>query len=118
MSIRQWLRTHGYQDIDAKIAEAEALHRSSGSKERRNWADVLCGGRDGTPIAVAGIEFPGLASVQRSRRKPVTATAIQRNDHEIFPAPRVTGRWPKESRLPKKARVAREASRPLRAKAS
>jgi hypothetical protein len=110
MSIRKWLRGNNYQDVDDKIAEAESVHKTGGSKERRNWADILSGGKDGSPLTVAGIEFPVLASAQRSRKKPVTANAIQRNENEKFPAPRVTGRWPKKKKVPAHTRIAKKAT--------
>src|SRR5262245_24885274 len=85
LRIRPWLRAFNYEDVEEKIAKAEARHKASGSKERRNWADVLCGTKEGTPVVIAGIEFPILASAQRSRNRPVTPKAIQRNEHEEFP---------------------------------
>lgn len=119
MNIRKWLQGNNYQDVEDKIAKAEAVHKAIGSKERRNWADILCGGKDGTPLTVAGIEFPVLASAQRSRGKPVTPNAVQRNEYEEFPAPRVTGRWPRKKKLPARAkRVAKRTSRRAHARAS
>ena len=119
MTIRRWLRAFNYQDVDDKIAKVEALHKASGSKERRNWADVLSGTKDGDPVVIAGVEFPILSSAQRSRNKPVTKNAIQRNDKEEFPGPRVTGRWQKKKKLPRRARqLAKKAGRASHARAS
>jgi hypothetical protein len=84
MSVRQWLRANNYNDVADTIDEILAEFKAAGSKERRNWADVLTG-HDGKPVTIAGREFPILASAQRSRGKPVTPTAIQRNEIEEFP---------------------------------
>ena len=110
MSIRKWLRENSFQYIDDTIAEVEAEFKASGSKERRNWADVLCGGKDGSPFTIAGREFPVLAAAQESRGRPVTSNAIRGEEHQPFPAPRRTGRWPKK--LPVRAR--RMAKKPAR----
>jgi len=119
MRIRAWLRKLNYEDVDEKIGEVEALHKASGSKERRNWADVLCGAKDGKPVVIAGVEFPILAAAQRSRNRPVTANAIQRNKVEEFPVARVTGRWPKKRQLPRRARqLAKKSPKMSRARAS
>jgi hypothetical protein len=102
MTIRQWLQTNNYQDVDVLIGKVLAKFKAEESGERRNWADILSGGKNGEPLAVAGYEFPVLASAQRSRGKPVTANAIERNQNEQFPSIRQTGRWPrkKKSKLP------------------
>src|SRR5262245_10775348 len=101
MTIRTWLAENNYADVAALIDEVMAEFEASGSKERRNWADVLSGGKDGKPAVIAGREFPVLAAAQVSRNKPVTANAISRNENEEFPGVRKTGRWPK-TKLPKK----------------
>ena len=95
--------------IDEIIEEFKA----KGSKERRNWADVLSG-NDGKPVAIAGRTFPILASAQISRGLPVSANALQRNDKEEFPVARRTGRWPKRRKIAqsKTKRVAQKANRP------
>ena len=102
MSIRNWLRANGYQDIDDLISTVIAEFKSTGSKERRNWADVLSGGKDGKPAMIAGRVFPVLASAQESRGKQATPNAIRRNKHEEFPGVRKTGRWVEKSKLPSK----------------
>jgi hypothetical protein len=111
MTVGEWLPRNGYEDAAALITEVMAEFEAQGSKERRNWADVLSGGKDGKPAVVAGRTFPVLRSAQVSRNKPVTPNAIRRpEEHEPFPRTRQTGRWPK--RLPVKAkRLAKKASR-------
>jgi hypothetical protein len=119
MTVRQWLRGNNYNDIADMIDEILAEFRATGSKERRNWADVLCG-NEGKPITIAGWEFPILASAQISRGLPVSPSAVQRNENEEFPVARKTGRWPKQRKLAKlkTRRVAQKANRPRHARAS
>ena len=119
MTVREWLRANNYNDIADTIDEILAEFKAIGSKERRNWADVLCG-NEGNPVTIAGREFPILASAQISRGLPVSPTAIQRNENEEFPAPRKTGRWQKRRKLAKvdTSRVRPKANRPRHARAS
>ena len=104
MTLRQWLATD-YPDVLNLIDEVMAEFKASGSKERRNWADIFSGGKDGKELKVAGREFPVLEAAQISRGKPVTANALCLNvNEEPFPGVRKTGRWPKKHRLPAKAK--------------
>ena len=96
MTVREWLRANGYRDVADMIDEILAEWKAKGSRERRNWADVLCG-RGGKPVTIAGRKFPVLASAQISRGLPVTANAIQRSKDEEFPAVRRAGRWTRRS---------------------
>jgi hypothetical protein len=102
MTARDWLRQNGYEDIAALIDEVLALLKAKGSKERRNWWDVLAGAKDGAPMVVAGHEFPVLRAAQIRQGKPVTPNALCRNENEQPPDIHRTGRWPK-GQLPVKA---------------
>ena len=116
MTVREWLRRNGHEAVLALIDEVMAEFAAAKSKERRNWADVLSGGKDGKPIVVAGREFPVLKAAQISRGKPVTANAISSDqEHDEFPGVRRTGRWPaKKRRLPTKTkRVAKKVVRKI-----
>ena len=119
MTVREWLRANNYNDIADMIDEILADFKAVGSKERRNWADVLCG-NDGNPVTIAGREFPILASAQISRGLPVSPNAIQRNEKEEFPEVQKTGRWPRRRKLAsvKTKRHAQKATRPRRVRAS
>ena len=64
-----------------------------GSKQRRNWWDILSGGADGKPCVREGIEFPVLRIAQVRQGKPITPNAISRNPQELSPDVRTTGRW-------------------------
>ena len=65
VTTRGWLRQNGYEDVVELIDEVVATLAARGSKERRNWWDVLAGGKDGRPSVVAGREFPVLCVAQR-----------------------------------------------------
>ena len=53
VTTRGWLRQNGYEDVVELIDEVVATLAARGSKERRNWWDVLAGGKDGRPSVVA-----------------------------------------------------------------
>jgi hypothetical protein len=119
MTVREWLRANDYNDIADVIDQILSEFKATGSKERRNWADALCG-NEGKPVTIAGREFPILKSAQMSRGVPVSADAIQRNESEEFPGARKTGRWPRRRKLAglKTKRHAQKANRPRHARAS
>jgi hypothetical protein len=64
MIARDWLRTNGYEDVAALIDRVMAEIEATGSKQRRNWWDVLASGKDGKPIVVNGHQFPVLRVAQ------------------------------------------------------
>ncbi len=97
MVARTWLRENGYRDVADLIDEVMADLEEKGSKQRRNWWDVLAGGPSGHAIAVAGRAFPVLKAAQRRQGRRVTSNAIQRNAREVPPKPRKTGRWKSDS---------------------
>ena len=93
MTTRDWLRQNDYEDVAELIDEVMAARAARGSKERRNWWDVLAGGKDGRPNVVAGREFPVLRIAQARQGKPITPNAICRNNDERPPDMVRTGRW-------------------------
>lgn len=93
MTARQWLRANGYDDIANQIDEVINEWRASGNGTRRNWWDILAGGKEGRPYVIAGREFPVLRAAQIRQGKRVTANAICRNSDEDVPSISVTGRW-------------------------
>lgn len=113
MTTRAWLLANGYHSVVELIDQVMATLKAKGSKERRNWWDVLSGGVDGAPTFVAGREFPVLRVAQIRQGKPVTDNAVYLSDDEVPPGVVRTGRWqPKRRRLPSKSRaVARKPAR-------
>jgi hypothetical protein len=97
MTCREWLKTNGYEDVVQLIDKAIAKLAARGSKQRRNWWDILSGGADGRPCIREGVEFPVLRVAQDRQGKPITKDAIARNSPERPPDVVATGRWPRNS---------------------
>jgi hypothetical protein len=95
MTAREWLIENGYQDVADQINEVLVALKSSASRERRSWWDILSGGRNGKPRIVAGREFPVLYAAQRRQGKPITPNAVRRRKREVPPEIQATGRWKK-----------------------
>jgi hypothetical protein len=94
MTAREWLAQNGYEDVATLIDEVLAELKAKGSKERRNWWDILSGDSHGNPRIVAGRKFPVLAVAQKRQGKKVTSNAIRGRKREAPPEIRITGRWP------------------------
>ena len=116
MTARDWFRENGYGDVADLIDGVMSELKAHGSKERRNWWDVLAGGKDGKPIIVNGHEFPVLRVAQIRQGRIVTKNAISRNEAEVPPDVVVTDRW-KSKHLPSKARKPLRHSKRNHAKA-
>ncbi len=110
MTCRKWLSENGYEDVGLLIDEAMAKMAARGSKQRRNWWDILSGGLDGTPCVCERIEFPVLRVAQKRQGKPTTKNAISRNSHEVPPEVVETGRWKRPQGKPKTALSAKSSS--------
>jgi hypothetical protein len=93
MTCRDWLRANGYEDIVELIDQAMAKMAARGSKQRRNWWDILSGDAKGNPCVREGIEFPVLQIAQVRQGKAITPNAISRNPNELPPDVRSTARW-------------------------
>lgn len=93
MNCRDWLRQNGYEDVVALIDEVEIRLKKRGSKQRRNWWEVLAGNPGGKPHICEGLEFPVLRVAQIRQGLPVTPNAITRRLDESPPEMRTTGRW-------------------------
>lgn len=94
MTCREWLNQNNYADVVSLIDQAMAKIAGRGSKQRRNWWEILAGGSNGKPSVREGIEFPVLRAAQLHQRVPITPNAICRNSEEKPPEPRNTNRWP------------------------
>jgi hypothetical protein len=95
MTCRDWLKNSGYEDVARLIDEAIARMAARGSKQRRNWWDILSGGAGGKPCVREGIEFPVLRVAQIRQGKPITKNSIARSIREDPPDVVASGRWPK-----------------------
>lgn len=95
MTCRDWLRANGYGDVVDLIDQAMAKMAARGSKQRRNWWEILSGGESGQPCVREGIQFPVLQVAQVRQGKTITPNAISRNPSELPPDVHSTGRWPK-----------------------
>jgi len=93
MTCRDWLCENKYEDVANLIDQAMAKMTARGSKQRRNWWDILSGAKDGKPCIVEGIEFPVLRVAQVRQGNPVTPNAISRSRKELPPDVRSTRRW-------------------------
>lgn len=93
MSIRKWLSDNDYNDVAQLIDEVMNGWKGKGTKTRRNWWDVLAGGKNGTPRTIEGITFPVLKAAQLRKGISVSKNALCRNEEECIPSIRETGRW-------------------------
>ena len=90
---RRWLRENGYEDIADRIDAIILKWKTEGKKTRRNWWDILAGGKGGKPCTVAGYEFPVLKSAQRRKGVPITPYAISRSRKEAPQMKWQVARW-------------------------
>jgi hypothetical protein len=111
MICRDWLRANGYEDIAALIDKAIAKMASRGSRQRRNWWDILAGGKNGKSCVCEGIEFPVLRVAQIRQGVSVTPNAISRTRNEEPPDVSVTDRWSRKNVSSRKAEKVSEASK-------
>jgi len=109
MTCHEWLSNNGYEEVAALIDEAMAKMGARGSKQRRNWWDILSGGAEGKPCICEGIRFPVLRVSQRRQGKQITENAISRNNREEVPEIVQTGRWGK-SQLRAKSTVSNKSA--------
>ena len=90
---RIWLRENQYSDIADQIDKIMKQWDKEGKKTRRNWWDILAGGKDGKPRVIAGYKFPVLKAAQKRQGKPVTKNAIARKPREKAPEKLSQPRW-------------------------
>ena len=97
-TVRIWLIENGYSKIAKMIDEIQAEWKATGKHTRRNWWEVLSGGKNGTPHTIYGRQFPVLQAAQIRQGKSITANALKATDNEqSAPAVFDNGRWKKES---------------------
>lgn len=90
---RVWLRNNGYEDVTDSIDRLLVKWKKKGKKTRRNWWDILAGGKNGIPRTVDGVEFPVLKAAQIRQGKTITKNSIKRNAREERLSVRHQARW-------------------------
>jgi len=85
LTARDWLLANGYTDIVTKIDRVQQRWDAKRKGTRRNWWDVLAGGRDGAPKRIEGIIFPVLRAARERKDWPVTENSICRGPSETAP---------------------------------
>ena len=110
MTCRDWLQENGYEDVLGLIDQALANMAARGSKQRRNWWEVLAGGSNGKPSVRENIEFPILSAAQLHQGMEITPNAICRNPDEKPPAVRRNGRWPRKKSVQKSRTTPKKGS--------
>ncbi|HHY30055.1 MAG TPA: hypothetical protein GX520_05080 [Syntrophaceticus sp.] len=93
VSVRKWLVQNSYTEVAEVINAIMDGWKIKGTKTRRNWWDVLAGGKNGKPRTVEGISFPVLRAAQIRKGVPITDNAICRNEAEKIPEIYASGRW-------------------------
>lgn len=93
MNAREWLRANSYDSVADLIDEVIKEWRETGNGTRRNWWDILAGGKDGKPRTIAERQFPVLRAAQLRQGKNVTDNAICYNPDEDIPQLVISGRW-------------------------
>lgn len=94
ITIRKWLKENDYQDVAEQIDIIMNIWQEKGAKTRRNWWEVLAGGKNGKPRTIEGITLPVLKAAQLRQGLPITSNAICRKEDENIPVIRTNGRWP------------------------
>lgn len=84
-----------YQDIAEQIDIIMSIWQEKGTKTRRNWWEVLAGGKNGKPRTIEGITLPVLKATQLRQCLTITNNAIYCKENEVIPVIRTNGRWTK-----------------------
>lgn len=108
MSTRSWLLENSYSDVIDLIDRIEQEWKKRGRATRRNWWDILAGGKDGKPRVVAGIAFPVLASAQLHEGRMVTRNALRRGPEEAPPDKDYRGRSAKKKKRSRERRLTKK----------
>ncbi len=96
---RQWLQENGYPEVAEMISDIQAEWKLVGKHTRRNWWEVLAGGKNGSPRTIYGRQFPVLQAAQIRQGKEVTPNALKVSEsEEVAPAISVNGRWKLEGK--------------------
>lgn len=93
ITVRNWLLQNNYDDVALLIDTIMNGWIEKGTRTRRNWWDVLAGGKNGKPRTIEGVTFPVLKAAQLRRGILVTDNALCRNGEEDVPQICASGRW-------------------------
>lgn len=93
ITIRKWLTQNGYLDIAELINITQSAWKANGKHTRRNWWDVLAGGKNGKPHTINGVQFPVLQAAQLRQKKSLTDNAIPLKNDVPIPKIIYTKRW-------------------------
>lgn len=93
ITVRRWLRENGYHAAAQMIDELLREWKTQGKRTRRNWWEVLAGGRDGAPRTICGRQFPVLRAAQLRQGVAVTESAVWHADETPPPVIADSGRW-------------------------
>lgn len=91
--LRDWLRAHDYDDVADLIDEVMLDWTARGVKTRRNWWDILAGGKGGRSFTIGGRTFPVLRAAQQRQHRPITKNAVSRKTGEKPPPVEHQARW-------------------------
>lgn len=98
ITVRAWLMENGYPEVAGMIDEIQTEWKISGKHTRRNWWDVLSGGKKGSPRTIYGRQFPVLQAAQIRQGNPTTPNALKvLADEKAAPMIIDNGRWKKAS---------------------
>lgn len=98
ITVREWLKENGYPEIAQMIQDIQIEWKHAGKRTRRNWWEVLAGGKNGASRTIYGRQFPVLQAAQIRQGKPITINALRSTQEEISP-PSIfnNGRWKKDA---------------------
>lgn len=98
ITVRVWLKENGYSEVAQLIDDVQAEWKQTQKHTRRNWWEVLSGGKNGSPRTIYGRQFPVLQAAQIRQGKPVTTNALKSaKEQSAAPAIFDNGRWKKNT---------------------
>lgn len=86
VTVRVWLKENGYPEIAEMIEDIQAEWKNTGKRTRRNWWEVLSGGKNGASRTIYGRRFPALQAAQIRQGKAITDNALK-STQELIDAP-------------------------------
>lgn len=87
-TFRDWLLKNDYADIAKTIDDIILDYKKRGVQTRRNWWDILAGGKNGNSRNISGRQIPVLKAAQVRQGVKITKNAICRNEDELTTIPK------------------------------